>query len=417
MRKALLGIAPLLAAMAGSAAAATPAWKVTEVSGDVRVVEGGRARAAAKGALLASGATIATGAGARAVIVRGEEFVVISPRSQIRLPADAAPNRIMQVIQDFGTSLFKIQKKATPHFGVQTPYLAAVVKGTTFTVTVGAEGTSVQVTEGAVQVSTLDGGAAELLRPGAIASVGASDLYRLSVEGEGGKVVRSPNAPVAGSVPASVKAAPHSAAFGGPPGREMRIGRAIGESDKSLSEVTKGLVEGKAHDLALAEFREQAKAARKADEDQGESDTKDKDKDKAEDKPADPKPADPAKPSDPATPADPKPADPKPSEPKPSDPGKPADPKPSDPGKPADPKPNDPGKPDSPADKPSAPGKPDGGDSKGPGDGDSDDGKDGSKGNDEDDPDGDDESGEDDGDDGKDDGDGKGGGDGKGDRG
>lgn len=26
--------------------------------------------------------------------------------------------------------IFKFQKKSTPHFGVQTPYLAAVVKGT-----------------------------------------------------------------------------------------------------------------------------------------------------------------------------------------------------------------------------------------------------------------------------------------------
>jgi hypothetical protein len=59
-----------------------------------------------------------------------------------------------------------------------------VVKGTTFTVTVGPEDARVKVTEGAVQVSTLDGGASDLLMPGSMAMVGKSDLYRLMVEGK-----------------------------------------------------------------------------------------------------------------------------------------------------------------------------------------------------------------------------------------
>src|SRR3546814_14786860 len=63
--------------------------------------------------------------------------------------------------------VFSIKKKLTPHFGVQTPYLAAVVKGTTFSVTVDGTGASVQVVEGAVEVSTLDGGARDLILPGA----------------------------------------------------------------------------------------------------------------------------------------------------------------------------------------------------------------------------------------------------------
>jgi hypothetical protein len=48
---------------------------VSEVSGDVRLSESGRTRAASKGALLGSGAVIATAPGARAVLVRGQEFV------------------------------------------------------------------------------------------------------------------------------------------------------------------------------------------------------------------------------------------------------------------------------------------------------------------------------------------------------
>ncbi len=122
MGKFILSVAPVLAAMSGSALAAVPTWKVSEVSGDVRVIENGRARGAVKGALLGSGSTIATGPNARAVIVRGQEFVVISPRTQLRVPAQStASNGIMQLIEDFGTAVFKIQKKSTPHFGVRRP--------------------------------------------------------------------------------------------------------------------------------------------------------------------------------------------------------------------------------------------------------------------------------------------------------
>jgi hypothetical protein len=123
-RKFMIGIAPALL-MTGTQALAAPPWKVSEVSGDVRLSEAGRSRAATKGALLASGATITTSAGARAVIVRGQEFVVISPGTRIRVPAAAeSSNGLMQLIEDWGSALFKIEKKSTPHFGVQTPYLA-----------------------------------------------------------------------------------------------------------------------------------------------------------------------------------------------------------------------------------------------------------------------------------------------------
>src|SRR3712207_3231303 len=84
MRKMMIGIVPALLLMSGEAMAQGAGWKVSEVSGDVRLVQNGRVRAATRGALLSSGSTIATGGNARAVIVRGEEFVVISPRTQLR---------------------------------------------------------------------------------------------------------------------------------------------------------------------------------------------------------------------------------------------------------------------------------------------------------------------------------------------
>ena len=281
MRKMLIGLAPALLAISTAASAQVPGWKVSEVSGDVRLVENGRPRAATRGALLASGSTIATGANARAVIVRGEEFVVISPRTQLRVPAVQAPNAIMQLIEDFGTAVFKIQKKSTPHFGVQTPYLAAVVKGTTFTVSVGPEGGSVQVTEGAVEVSTLDGGARDLVRPGTIAQVGASDLYRLTVQGEGSKVIHSEKASAASAGKSNVPA------YSGPSARAIEVRARVGEKNDSISDATHGLVEASSgHEMANAEFREQARAARRSGSNPGWGEGKDRPADEGKDKPA-----------------------------------------------------------------------------------------------------------------------------------
>ena len=358
IRKLILGAAPALILMSSSAIAAVPEWKVSEVSGNVQLSEGGRSRAATKGALLASGAMITTARGGRAVIVRGQEFVVISPGTRIRVPAADSPNKIMQLIEDWGSALFKIEKKSTPHFGVQTPYLAAVVKGTTFTVTVGEEGADVKVTEGAVEVSTLDGGASDLVRPGVVATVGKSDVYKLTVQGDETKVLRSSQGPAAGLV--STPAVPEP----------VRIASVITEEPFSLEDATGGVLEGgSAAEMVQADFIAQSRAAEADDlpatggggrpEDPGKPDEVGKPDDAG--KPADPGKSDPGKPDDAGKPGGGKPEDPgKPGDPgKPEDPGKPGGGKPEDPGKPADPgKPGDPGKPDD-SDKPGNPDKPD----------------------------------------------------------
>lgn len=251
MRKAILGLAPLLLALGSAAAAQTPAWQLSEVSGDVRIVENGRSRAAVRGALLSTGSTIATAARARAVLVRGQEYVVVSPGSRLRIPEPSAERGgIIQMLADWGTALFRIERRATPHFGVQTPYLAAVVKGTVFTVTVGEAGASVQVTEGAVEVSTLDAGAAEIIRPGMVVSVSGSDLLQLNVEGETNRTVRSNGTPLPGvvAIPSPQPATPEGA-----PTSAIEIIAPVTEEPVSLAAATGGLIEGTlGFDLALA---------------------------------------------------------------------------------------------------------------------------------------------------------------------
>jgi hypothetical protein len=256
MSKFVLGLIPALLAISSTARAADASpWKVSEVSGDVKVVDGGRSRAAVKGTLLASGAVIAAGTGARAVLVHDKDFVIVSPNSRIRITPAEQQRGIFQIISEFGTSLFTIEHKATPHFGVQTPYLAAVVKGTVFSVTVGATGASVQVTRGAVDVATLDGGAHELIRPGMIASVGAADRFQLRIDGDGSRTIRSPGAPPAGtastSAPGATAAPTASAAPAEASAAPAVVAAPVAAAPVSLADVTRGLVQGN-NSLALA---------------------------------------------------------------------------------------------------------------------------------------------------------------------
>ena len=177
--KTTLALSALLAST--SALSATPDWRVSEVSGSVTVERAGKVLSAKQDTILLPGDTIRTGRKGRAVLVRGKEFVMVSPDAQLKVAVPEKSGPVVQFFQYVGNALFKIEKKSTPHFGVKTPYLAAVVKGTTFNVSVGADRSSVQVTEGAVEVATGDDLEAALITPGLIGFVDADDAGELMV--------------------------------------------------------------------------------------------------------------------------------------------------------------------------------------------------------------------------------------------
>ena len=216
-------------------------WKVSETSGSVQIAHSGVTKIAARGLEVAAGDTVTTGPSSRAVLVRGTEYMMVAASSRLRLPTEVEATGFTQVFADVGNIVFMIKKKMTPHFEVKTPYLAAVVKGTTFSVGVTAKGASVQVLEGAVDVATPDGGAHDLLRPGSIAMVGAQDLYRMRVETNGvTRVLESPAARVSAPVPSvPVAAKPPTA-----PLETAAITAPVYEAPVSLANVTGGLVSG-----------------------------------------------------------------------------------------------------------------------------------------------------------------------------
>src|ERR1700740_1029808 len=84
-----------------------------------------------------------------------------------------------------GSILLEVEKKNVKHFEVETPYLAAVVKGTQFSVTVNAGNTRVDVNRGQVEVADFKWGQIAQVMPGQAATSFASGKPGLSLSGSG----------------------------------------------------------------------------------------------------------------------------------------------------------------------------------------------------------------------------------------
>lgn len=125
-------------------------WVVARASGTVWVIApDSTASAAVVGQALPDSWMLATGDNGRAMLTRGVEYISISPNTQI-IVRDSGPNT--HVTQPAGTAEYEVEHTGVPHFTVQTPVLAAVVKGTHFTVTTNGISGSVRVERGVVEV-------------------------------------------------------------------------------------------------------------------------------------------------------------------------------------------------------------------------------------------------------------------------
>ncbi len=201
-------------------------WRVVDTAGVVRVGGPGLMPVAlTREQDLPADAWIETASG-RAILVRGQESVVVEPNSRVQLPGDPI-NGNTQVLQSLGSAIYKIGKQQKPHFQVDTPYMAAVVKGTAFTVTVGASEASVAVTEGLVQVSTPGDEDVEFLRPGFTAMVSRGNGGEINIDRtRAGEAPRAPETPKGDHTNTQA----------------VLIPAAIGNADVDVKEASSGLV-------------------------------------------------------------------------------------------------------------------------------------------------------------------------------
>src|SRR3954447_1882503 len=176
----------ILGTAAGASAADDGVWSVGKATGEVWVATSGAQQVSLnQQEALKPGDTIRTGRNGRVLLVRGEETILISPNSVVGLPTESKEGLSTTIIQQAGSILLEVEKRNVKHFEVETPYLAAVVKGTQFSVTVAAGSTKVGVLRGQVEVSDFKTGQIAQVLPGQAATVFEHGKPGLSLSGAG----------------------------------------------------------------------------------------------------------------------------------------------------------------------------------------------------------------------------------------
>ena len=162
---------PLLAGETGS-------WVLVDTGGEVSVqmTPASDWTPASVGTVLPVGSSVRTGSGGTATLTTATltsdgDYIRMTPSSEVSLPAaDPSAGILMRILQRIGTLFFDVTHRPSGTFRVDTPYLAMVVKGTAFGVSVSGEGASVSVSRGVVSVSNSEGGAVTSVSAGQTAA-------------------------------------------------------------------------------------------------------------------------------------------------------------------------------------------------------------------------------------------------------
>ncbi len=265
---------PALTLFSSNAFADPTSWQVRKSSGEVWVTASDAVQrvSLSQEASLKAGDSIRTGRNGRVLLVRGEETILVSPNSVIGLPAEKKDELSTTIVQQAGSILLDVEKRNVKHFQVETPYLAAVVKGTQFRVSVSAAGTSVNVIRGQVEVADFRSGQIAQVMRGQTGASSANGRPGLSLTGAGtlspieNGTPRAPtieriSVPRAGLPPpqnaraAQVRGASTSIGAGGsrPAHGAMRISSPIGEVRLNVHRSSNGLAHAAGSSAAAGE--------------------------------------------------------------------------------------------------------------------------------------------------------------------
>ncbi len=147
-------------------------WTIMRVSGNVQLIEDGVALASfSESMAIRAGTGIRTGENGRIMLTHAGESMMITPNSTVTIPDTFKKNGHSTLLQRRGTVLFEVENDQVRPFQVLTPYLAAVVKGTEFSVTLTPSKNFVEVAEGRVEVTEFRSGQTGLVSAGQSAVV------------------------------------------------------------------------------------------------------------------------------------------------------------------------------------------------------------------------------------------------------
>ena len=152
MFRYLPGVTAILALLATPAFADD--WQAAKLRGIVLQLVDNQWQPLQRGDIVSDTRVIRTTVSGHAEFTRGGETIDLEPNTQIQIFDKAHHQKpFTTVVQQFGTVSVEAQVQNVQHFAVETPYLAAVVKGTRFVVTANKTGGSVAVNRGHVAVT------------------------------------------------------------------------------------------------------------------------------------------------------------------------------------------------------------------------------------------------------------------------
>ena len=160
-----------LAAIDPNARTGAAGWRVDGITGQASAHRGaGAAAPLAVGQVLSAGSEVETGAGAVVFLSHNGDRLVIQPNSRLRIDDPGTGGLLDHFMQSLGSVFYDVEPRKNRSFGVTAPYVAAIVKGTRFLVTVELDKNSVRVDRGRVLVQSTDGVSSVLVDAGTIAT-------------------------------------------------------------------------------------------------------------------------------------------------------------------------------------------------------------------------------------------------------
>lgn len=254
MRVLIRSMAAALLLPLMSVAASAEDWVVSKATGQVwHATSGAQPVSLAAEARIAPGDLVQTGPSGRVMLTRGAERILVAPNSVISLPKTESPSGFTTILQQAGSIAVEAEKKDHKHFEVLTPYLAAVVKGTQFTVSVVKGAADVNVASGKVEVADVKSGKTALVLPGQFAKVGGPAGLTLGGQGTFEPITQGrprSGTPAAINIPRQGFSAPPKVEGGlrvdrsnaAPSATAVRIEKALGPISLDAGVATAGLI-------------------------------------------------------------------------------------------------------------------------------------------------------------------------------
>lgn len=161
-------------------AAESGSWAVASMEGAVSI--DGNAAGTSVSAI-GPGSVIETGADGNVVLTRPGDSITVFPNSKMSVPANPTGGE-PGILQTLGKMLFRMESRESRDFEIKTPYLAAAIKGTTFTVEVDDNDATVEVEEGSVLVTSNRSGQSAYVGPGERARVSGDNGDSVKISGD-----------------------------------------------------------------------------------------------------------------------------------------------------------------------------------------------------------------------------------------